>query len=88
MNTGIRAIVGTMVPDTLALAPFYPEAFGYGKGVGKYLAYGVFDKDSRQPNDRYLPAGVAGHIIAWHPDGRETQSDARADVRRRQLADR
>ena len=51
-------VLGTMVPDTLALAPFYPEAFGYGKGVGKYLAYGVFDKDSRQPNDRYLPAGV------------------------------
>jgi Ni,Fe-hydrogenase I large subunit len=51
-------IQDTMVPDTLALAPYYPEALNYGKGVGRFLAYGVFDRESRQPEDRYLPSGV------------------------------
>jgi hydrogenase large subunit len=48
----------TMVPDTLALAPFYPEALTYGKGVGRFLAFGVLDKESRKSEDRYLPSGV------------------------------
>lgn len=57
--TAIRDWVqNTMIPDTLALAPFYPEALTYGKGVGRFLAYGVFDKKSRNPEERYLPAGV------------------------------
>lgn len=51
-------VENTMIPDTLAIAPFYPEAFEYGQGVGKFLAYGVFDAESRELNDRYLPAGV------------------------------
>lgn len=51
-------IAGTMIPDTLAIAPFYLDALNYGAGVGKFLAWGVFDKTSREANDRYLPAGV------------------------------
>jgi Ni,Fe-hydrogenase I large subunit len=51
-------VQNTMVPDTLAIAPFYPEALSYGKGVGRFLAYGVLDKESRRPEDRYLPSGA------------------------------
>ncbi|NTU89484.1 MAG: nickel-dependent hydrogenase large subunit, partial [Actinobacteria bacterium] len=50
-------IEGTLIPDTLAIAPFYMDDFGYGKGCGRYAAWGVFDKESRDPADRYLPAG-------------------------------
>jgi hydrogenase large subunit len=51
-------VQSTMVPDTLAIAPFYPEALSYGKGVGRFLAYGVLDKESRRSEDRYLPSGA------------------------------
>ncbi len=51
-------VAGTMIPDTLAVAPFYLDTLEYGAGVGKFLAWGVFDKASREPNDRYLPAGI------------------------------
>jgi hydrogenase large subunit len=47
-----------MIPDTLALAPFYPEAFTYGKGVGRFMAYGVFNKEGNKPEERYLPSGT------------------------------
>ncbi len=51
-------VAGTLIPDTLAVAPFYMDDFGYGKGCGRYAAWGVFDRASRKPEDRYLPAGV------------------------------
>jgi len=48
----------TMIPDTLAIAPFYTDALKYGGGPGNFLAWGVFNKESLQPKDRYLPDGV------------------------------
>lgn len=51
-------VARTMIPDTLALARFYPEAASFGKGVGRYGAWGVFERPSMRMNDRYLPAGV------------------------------
>ncbi|MDR3136674.1 MAG: nickel-dependent hydrogenase large subunit [Coriobacteriales bacterium] len=51
-------VAKTMLPDTLAIAPFYLDVAAYGKGVGRYIAWGVFDRASRDPLDRYLPAGV------------------------------
>ena len=48
----------TMVPDTLALAPFYEDALTWGKGCGRYAAWGVFDRDDFDMHNRYLPAGV------------------------------
>lgn len=48
----------TLIPDTLAVAQFYPEAATFGKGVGRYGAWGVFERESMEMNDRYLPAGV------------------------------
>ena len=51
-------VASTMIPDTLAVAKFYPEAATFGKGVGRYGAWGVFERPSMEMNDRYLPAGV------------------------------
>jgi [NiFe] hydrogenase large subunit len=48
----------TMIPDTLAIAPFYLGAAQYGGGYGSFLAWGVFDRPSGERGDRYLPDGV------------------------------
>jgi len=53
-------VASTMIPDTYAIAPFYLDVAEYGAGVGQYIAWGVFDKESFDPADRYLPAGVWG----------------------------
>lgn len=53
-------VAGTMIPDTLAIVPNYMDGFTYGGGHGRYIAWGVFDRESRDPADRYLPAGVLG----------------------------
>jgi len=51
-------VAGTMIPDTYAIAPYYLDVAGYGKGVGNFAAWGVFDSESFEPGDRYLPAGI------------------------------
>jgi hydrogenase large subunit len=51
-------VESTMIPDTLAIAPFYLDVAGYGQGVGQYIAWGVFDREGFDPAQRYLPAGV------------------------------
>lgn len=51
-------VAKTLIPDTLAVAKFYPEAATFGKGVGRYAAWGVFERESMDMYDRYLPAGV------------------------------
>ena len=51
-------VANTMIPDTLAVAKFYPEATTFGKGCGRYGAWGVFERPSMEMNDRSLPAGV------------------------------
>ncbi len=48
----------TLIPDTLAIAPFYKSALAYGKGVGNFLAWGVFDDASADPKKRALPRGM------------------------------
>ena len=47
----------TMIPDTLAIAPFYKDAFGYGGGHGNFLSWGVFNDPSMKRDKRYLPEG-------------------------------
>ena len=32
-----------MIPDTLAIAPYYIDALNWGKGCGRYVAWGVFE---------------------------------------------
>ncbi len=51
-------VEATMIPDTLAIAPYYTDALNWGKGCGRYIAWGVFEDQSMEMNDRYLPAGV------------------------------
>ncbi|MCD8316105.1 MAG: nickel-dependent hydrogenase large subunit [Eggerthellaceae bacterium] len=55
----------TMIQDTLAIAPYYADALKFGKGCGRYVAWGVFEgPDWPYPNyteqmiHRYLPMGV------------------------------
>ncbi len=48
----------TMIPDTLALAPFYKDGLEWGGGCGRFGAWGVFERPTMKMNDRYLPAGV------------------------------
>ena len=64
-------VTNTMIPDTYAIAPFYLDVAGYGAGVKRYVAWGVFDRPSREPADRYLPGGVwgfengLGNVAMW-----------------------
>ncbi len=51
-------VKATLWPDALILAKAYENGFEYGKSYGDYLAWGVFESSSFEPNDRYLPAGV------------------------------
>ena len=51
-------VYATLLPDTLAVAQFYPEAATFGQGVGRYGAWGVFEAPSFEYNERYLPAGI------------------------------
>jgi Ni,Fe-hydrogenase I large subunit len=46
------------IPDLLAVASFYKDWAGHGKGVGNYLVYGEYpENDDPQPT-LFLPAGV------------------------------
>jgi [NiFe] hydrogenase large subunit len=47
-----------MIPDTLAIAPFYKDALGYGKGVGNFLSWGVYEDKSMDPKKRFFPRGA------------------------------
>jgi hydrogenase large subunit len=51
-------IATAMIPDTIAIAGFYLSAAGYGKGVGNYLSWGVFDAPDFDPKKRVLPRGT------------------------------
>ena len=48
-----------LIPDTLAIAPFILDATTYGGGTGNFLSWGVFEKESMVPEERYLPRGFA-----------------------------
>ena len=58
-------VEATMIPDTLALAPYYTEALSFGKGCGRYIAWGVFEGKEgfggdyiEQMKNRYMPMGI------------------------------
>ncbi|MHB1390284.1 MAG: nickel-dependent hydrogenase large subunit [Thermoleophilia bacterium] len=46
-----------MVPDLLAIAPYYIDLATFGKGVGNFLTWGVLDEKSQDPYDRLFPRG-------------------------------
>ncbi|WP_085830898.1 nickel-dependent hydrogenase large subunit [Collinsella vaginalis] len=51
-------IHGTMIPDLYMIVAKYPNLVGMGKGDGHFVSFGVLDAESREMNDRYLPAGI------------------------------
>ena len=48
----------TMLPDTKIIASAYPGALGFGRGCGRYVAWGVFQRENFEMADRYMPSGV------------------------------
>jgi [NiFe] hydrogenase large subunit len=68
-------VMNTMIPDTLAIAPFYTDALSYGGGPGNFLSWGVFNKESLQAKDRYLPDGVimAGSLTPQEADANKVK---------------
>ncbi len=48
----------TMLPDTKIIASAYPEALGFGRGCGRYVAWGVFQRENFEMAGRYMPSGV------------------------------
>jgi [NiFe] hydrogenase large subunit len=46
------------IPDVLAVAPFYLDYAGIGKGPASFLAWGVFDDPSFDTKKRLLPSGI------------------------------
>lgn len=58
VNEVYNWVSATMIPDTLALVPYYQEALTWGKGCGRYGAWGVFSDPSFEMSKRYLPSGV------------------------------
>jgi len=62
-------VANTMIPDTLAIAPFYIDAAGYGGGVGNHMSWGVYDDKSMDPLKRSLPRGMlVGGLTLSQPD--------------------
>lgn len=51
-------IDNVMLPDLLAIAPYYIDLATYGQGVGNFLTWGVIDEESQDPYDRLFPRGA------------------------------
>ncbi|MCL2882954.1 MAG: nickel-dependent hydrogenase large subunit [Coriobacteriia bacterium] len=60
-------VSSTMIPDTLAIAPYYIDEFTNGSNAGNYIAWGVFESvasntlegnPGANASKRYLPGGV------------------------------
>ncbi|MHB0915768.1 MAG: nickel-dependent hydrogenase large subunit [Thermoleophilia bacterium] len=64
-----------MVPDLLAIAPYYLDLAATGKGVGNYLTWGVLDEESQDPYDRLFPRGgiFDGKLELQQVDPNETR---------------
>jgi Ni,Fe-hydrogenase I large subunit len=46
------------IPDLLAIASFYKDWAGHGRGVGNYLAYGEYPDDDTANPPLFLPRGI------------------------------
>jgi [NiFe] hydrogenase large subunit/hydrogenase large subunit len=51
-------VVRVYIPDLLAVASFYKDWAGHGKGVGNYLVYGEYPDDDTSSPKLFLPSGV------------------------------
>lgn len=57
MATVKKFVDEVMIPDLLAIAPYYKDLALEGKGHGNYLSWGVLDEKSQDPYDRLFPRG-------------------------------
>jgi Ni,Fe-hydrogenase I large subunit len=60
------------IPDLLAVASFYKDWAGHGRGVGNYLVYGEYPEDDGAKPELFLPSGVIrgrdlGHVEDFDP---------------------
>jgi [NiFe] hydrogenase large subunit/hydrogenase large subunit len=46
------------IPDLLAIASFYKDWAGHGRGVGNYMAYGEYPEDDGATPALFLPRGI------------------------------
>lgn len=61
-----------LIPDTLAIAPYYLEAATYGVGTTNLLSWGVFEEASNDPYERALPRGsIQGGNLTVNPAEKE-----------------
>jgi [NiFe] hydrogenase large subunit/hydrogenase large subunit len=51
-------VVRVYIPDLLAVASFYKDWAGHGRGVGNYLVYGEYPEDDSAKPALFLPGGV------------------------------
>ena len=51
-------VVRVYIPDLLAVASFYKDWAGHGRGVGNYLVYGEYPEDDSAKPSLFLPGGV------------------------------
>jgi hydrogenase large subunit len=51
-------VVRVYIPDLLAVASFYKDWAGHGRGVGNYLVYGEYPNDDSAKPTLFLPGGV------------------------------
>jgi len=56
------------IPDLLAVASFYKDWAGYGKGVGNYLVYGEYPEDDGANPTLFLPSGVIRNADLSKPE--------------------
>jgi [NiFe] hydrogenase large subunit len=65
------------IPDVLAIAPYYLDYAGIGKGPANFLAWGVFDDPSFDSKNRLLPSGIVldGSLQAQEVDQQTITED-------------
>ena len=51
-------VVRVYIPDLLAIASFYKDWAGHGRGVGNYLAYGEYPDDDTGSPALFFPRGI------------------------------
>ena len=72
---GLEFVQKVYIPDVLAIAPFYKEWAGLGKGLGNYMAYGDFPaNNTSDPGALWLPRGfITGRNIGAPPQQLDQQ---------------
>jgi hydrogenase large subunit len=51
-------VVRVYIPDLLAVASFYKEWAGHGRGVGNYMVFGEYPEDDTAKPKLFLPQGI------------------------------